>query len=210
MTRTLKTLILVHPGSACGSADYNVGWGIAGRVRGDIQEKLEAWEGHVVVLDGYLSVEIYRGFADQITRALRRARESGALGLRLWGDDAGEDPYDDWQGLSRNNQPAIFENQEDAARWLATWLQSEEIVVTGAWATKDGRSGCVNAVVDVLRERLPYADVQVCASALYQEYMYDDDDGEEEVCIDMDFFPESDDSVSSNVKIAPDLRDTGS
>ncbi len=172
----LKTLVLVHPGSLFGSADFNLGY-CADRHRDKIREQLLTHTGNLIVIDGFLSDEIDEDFDDAIDTGLVNAyRTAGyysqlnlATGLRIWGCDAGEEPYSWW--CAEGNLPnPVFERQEKAAEFLCGHITSREVEVTGAWATKHGRMGCVNSVADVLQNGLPDAKVNISETALFEEY----------------------------------------
>ena len=136
-------LFIVHPGSACGSADMNLGRDAAGFLRAQMQLLIESWEGGVVVIDGEISDELTEGYGRSswrelgvaIEEALARAAQSNQLSVRIRGDDSEE--FD----------------QDDAARKVVAEHglapASVDITLTGAWVEDDG-SGCVNSVRAVL------------------------------------------------------------
>lgn len=132
MIEKRAVLVLVHPGSACGSADFNLGYDIAAIARGELVNALDAWRGPVVVIDGALSDELprYCEFHRAIAEALDRA---GAEGRRVMACDADGETY---LGAPR----AIEALRLDPAR--------DAIVVTGCWFDPDGPDGCVNAVAE--------------------------------------------------------------
>ena len=53
-----RLLVLVHPGSTCGSADFHHGRQMATEERHHLADFIRRWEGHLVVLDNDLSDEI--------------------------------------------------------------------------------------------------------------------------------------------------------
>ncbi|WP_170378694.1 hypothetical protein [Ruegeria atlantica] len=177
-TPQLKTLVLVHPGSMFGSGDFNVGPMAAGRCRDQIRDQLLAHEGQLIIIDGFLSDEINEDFEEAIqiglNNALVAAHRAGKLepvsAMRLWGCDAGEDPFDEWESFGSECLPRVFSCQEAAAEFLCQYLMADEIEVTGAWATEDGRWGCVNSVAEVLRDGLPDTTVRISETALFDEY----------------------------------------
>lgn len=129
--------VLVHPGSACGSANFNLGYNAASIARGDLANALDAWRGPVVVIDGALSDELphYSEFYRAIAGALDRA---GADGRRVMAcDDDGETHL----GAAR----AIEALRLDPTR--------DTIVVTGCWFDPWGEFGCVNSVVEGFKQR---------------------------------------------------------
>lgn len=58
MSGNTEILVIVHPGSACGSAEMNLGKDNAQVQRLDMQQLIEGWEGGVVIIDGTLSDEL--------------------------------------------------------------------------------------------------------------------------------------------------------
>lgn len=173
-----KALVLVHPGSLFGSGDFNVGRRAAGKCREKIRNQLLAHEGQLVIIDGYLSDEISEDFEEAIQiglyNALIAAHRAGRLepvsALRLWGCDGGGAPFSGWESFGSVCLPHVFNGQMAAARFLSQYLTADEIEVTGAWATEDGRWGCVNGVAEVLRNGLPDTKVRISETALFEEY----------------------------------------
>lgn len=172
-TSPVPLLMVVHPGSACGSADMNLGRDAADTLRLDLQLLIEGWEGGVAVIDGDLSDELdenagrsaWRALGEALEQALVRASEAGHLSVRIRGDDA--------EAFS----------QEDAARHLVHThglAPTTAITLTGAWVDMAG-GGCVNSVREVLVE-LGFAPT--VSDAMDLDYVSDDaddlDDEEEE------------------------------
>ena len=174
---TMKTLVLVHPGSLFGSAEFTIGR-VARAFRDDIKNQILSHTGKLVVIDGYLSDEIDEEFEDAIHRglcnALVTAHRAGSLdsvsAFRAWGCDSGEAPNEEWEGFGSDCLPRVFKRQETAAEFLCERLQTDEIEVTGAWTTFDGKWGCVNSVAEVLRAGLPGVTVKISETALFEEY----------------------------------------
>lgn len=139
-------LVIVHPGSACGSAEMNLGRDGADYQRGEMQLAVEDWQGAVVVIDGELSEELegYRStwseWGNSIQQALERAKKKGLLALRVRGDDA-----EDY-----NQQAAIA----DVVKNHGMTPANTTFTLTGAWVDEDG-GGCVHSVREVL-ERLGF------------------------------------------------------
>lgn len=125
-----EILVIVHPGSACGSADFNLGVFSAENARDDLMGAIEAWNGPVVVVDGELSDELprYRLLDEAILKALARA---GANGARVMACDS-------WGETHLAAERAIKVLGLDPAK--------DRVVVTGCWFDPSGSSGCVNAV----------------------------------------------------------------
>lgn len=172
----MKTLIVVHPGSLFGSAEFTAGKSKARAYRSQIMDEISNHQGNLIVIDGFLSDEIHEDFEDAIelglSNAISNAARAGTLNscsaLRLWGCDAGESPFDEWRGFGSCTQPQVFKGQEEAAEFLTDRLVADEIVVTGAWATLHGRWGCVNSVADVFRSKRPGTSVRISEHALYE------------------------------------------
>lgn len=172
-----KTLVLVHPGSLFGSADWRFGRD-ARQYRNAIAQQILEHEGNFVVIDGFLSDEIYTNFDDVIetglSNAVLTASRAGCLNavsaVRLYGCDSGEPPFEDWEDCSARCLSKGFTGQAHAAEFLSDHLKTSAIEVTGAWATLDDSSGCVNDVAAVLRSQMPDVDVRISKTALFEEY----------------------------------------
>lgn len=144
MTTPQPLLIIVHPGSACGSADMNLGNDAAAALRVEMQILIENWSGAVAVIDGELSDELNnnwkRGWTDlgeAIEGALARASEAGLLSARIMGDDNSE----------YNQQMAVA----DLVRDQGLTPDATQITLTGAWIDDEG-DGCVHSVRETLEE----------------------------------------------------------
>lgn len=127
----MKTLILVHPGSLCGSANFNLGRVEARAVRDAVVADLRVWDGNVLVLDGFLSDELddYPDLQSAIDEAVARA---AGFGRRIEADDP------------EHADLAVAFLQEQA---LPADVQ---VSLTGAWYDPTDESGCVNATRDAL------------------------------------------------------------
>lgn len=136
-----ELLVIVHPGSACGSADDIFGRDIAATQRLEMQLLVEGWEGGVVVIDGHFSDELEGGrgawedWGNAIKTALEQAKQKGLVSTRVLGDDSEE--YDQHCAM----KDVI---QEHGLRPASTCF-----CVTGAWVHDDGE-GCVNGIRDLL------------------------------------------------------------
>lgn len=141
----MEMLVVVHPGSACGSADFNLGRVDARAARDALVSEIVAWSGPVVVVDGVLSDELQgQALGKAIEDAIGRAEAAGHPVLRVFACD-GE--TEDW--------PAVVSAALDGMG-LPRDIQA---VVTGAWYFEDGSSGCVNAVYDLVTSRGGTAEV---------------------------------------------------
>ena len=145
MSQPNALLIVVHPGSACGSADMNLGRDNADMQRCFMQTVVENWEGGIVIIDGELSDELApnsgRDAWDQWGRALddaiERAQNNGHLSLRVMGDDG---------GMSELNQ---MEAARKVVRDYDLNPENTAITLTGAWIDDEG-GGCVHSVREEL------------------------------------------------------------
>lgn len=133
---TEPVLVLIHPGSAVGSANYNLGEAAARDARDLLAQELAHWKGHVLVIDGALSDELERvpSLAHAIDECLARNRACGYLSLRLKGDDP--EHLDRLGELCDSGFPF-------AARF----------VLTGAWYEPANGGGCVGSAATLLRAR---------------------------------------------------------
>lgn len=136
--RTL--LIVVHPGSCCGSADFNCGDEAAEAARNILAEDLDGWTGALAVIDGELSSDLrqrrYRGLGSAMERALERAAGAGVPTIRIQGDH--EDEF--------NQVSAALSLSDSLGLASGAW----KVEVTGAWYDPTGDEGCVNSVVEAL------------------------------------------------------------
>lgn len=148
----MEFLILVHPGSLCGSADFNLGPAEARRVRQSVIDDLNHWEGGVLVLDGDLSDELARheDLKTAIDDALARARAAG-IGQRLAADDP--------------------EHIEIALEFLAEKAIAKDtpIRLTGAWHHPDeADTGCVTTChAELVRNGFMNARILESVATLY-------------------------------------------
>jgi hypothetical protein len=128
-------LIVVHPGSACGSATFNLGRPTADAARTTLARAVERWRGHLLVIDGALSEELrrYPGLWNTLEAAITRCRTAGFLAGRRRGDDP-----------TQVQVTTTFLRQH---RFRPT---TTRIRITGAWYDPANREGCVNSVRDAL------------------------------------------------------------
>lgn len=136
--------ILVHPGSLAAHAT-------SGALDDAIRE-LEAHDGPLVVIDGFLSDKV-APFEDRLDRAFRAAEAKGEFVLRLWGCDGGEAPFTGWKGYASPGVAIdlVHSDQEEAAKRLAPILRSRDAILSGAWASYADDTGCVNSVASALK-----------------------------------------------------------
>lgn len=140
MTTPDRTLVIVHPGSACGSADFNLGSDPARDARMWLCTEIDAWQGGILVIDGSNSDELpsYPTLDGALSRALDRAKAAGLLSERVFGCDD------------------VPPHQDEAVRTTVAngWIRPDQgvITVTGCWFDPSDESGCVNGVMDTLEE----------------------------------------------------------
>lgn len=126
MEKCNNLLIVVHPGSMCGSADFNFGDKEASLAREAVMVDLITHVGDVIVLDGNLSDELthFEDLNFAINYAVRSANEYG-IGKRL----RAEDP----------------EHSSICIKYLTQlkYPLNAKVKVTGAWYYPSENSGCV-------------------------------------------------------------------
>lgn len=149
-----KTLILVHPGSMCGSARMHLGKYEADAAREAVLYEVEHHNGPLIIIDGFLSDELSAQEQAVIEDRLIKGESEGHLSLRIWGCDAGEDPIAGWNSFGMQGQHAVFEDQRAAIKSVSHMIGTAEIEVTGAWATDDLSSGCATSVLQELQQAL--------------------------------------------------------
>lgn len=128
-------LVVVHPGSACGSANFNLGRFAARGARDALVREVEDWSASVVIIDGSLSDELpyYPALQQALDGCLRRSAAAGGLAVRVMGDD-----------------PEQVDRIREIATAMGERARRAHFVVTGAWLEpKEG--GCVGSVVRELR-----------------------------------------------------------
>jgi hypothetical protein len=148
---TPETLILVHPGSMCGSARMQLGRREADAARAEVLDRVSSHQGPLLVIDGALSDELSGPENALINEAVQRSAAAGLLSARVWGCDSGESPFEAWSGLRTDGGRLIFDGQEQAASDLAPVIPKGPILVTGAWAGSNDGDGCVNSVANAIR-----------------------------------------------------------
>lgn len=162
---TAPLLVLVHPGSACGSANMNLGRFDARAARESLIQELKDWRGGVLVIEGSLSDELadYPNFADAIAGALHRAHAAGAISLRVAGGD------DEDLDQTKAAQAFLAEHALDP--------ETTPVTLTGAWYADDGTDGCVNDVQRVFESRRFRCEVVMSALSLPEGFDEADDLG---------------------------------
>jgi hypothetical protein len=131
-------MIVVHPGSCCGSANANLGKSQASGDRDYLAQDIASWSGGILVVDGEMSDELsYYNLGPAIDHALVKAQSSHYISGRVFACD---ETMDDWPAV------VLAEVQR-----LGLTPQACSFAITGAWYDPSNRSGCVNATYDVLR-----------------------------------------------------------
>ena len=178
-----KILIVVHPGSACGSADFNLGRSGAQGERSYLANDIAQWRDGVIVVDGALSDELprYGELNQAIVGVLDRANQKGLLSIRVFACD---DETPDWTNVV-------------GTKVLEHIPRDASLELTGAWYFQDDSAGCVNAVYDEAK-KLGFHNLTVRDSAITDP----SGDGDE----DEDFERELDESVAGPIAVLTDPR----
>lgn len=162
-----KILVIVHPDSACGSADFNLGRDNAEYQRVEMQCLIQSWEGHVMVMEGGMADELsgFRGswqrLGEAIDQALEGAKARGHIASRITAADGSDYPQ----------QVAIH----DLVKNFELTPENAEFTLTGAWIEDDG-GGCVNSVKDELE---PLGFKVSVEDAINLDFGFDTDDDDE-------------------------------
>jgi hypothetical protein len=143
---TRDVLILVHPGSCCGSANFSIGKS-ADSLRAALAARLSAWRGSLLVIGGDLSDELpqFPELEGAVNEALLESSRAGHFADEVRGQDGSRhDQRYQARKFAREQFP-----DKAAVRFL----------VTGAWHYPDldgGNGGCAGSVVAALH-KLGYA-----------------------------------------------------
>lgn len=179
ITADTQALILVHPGSMCGSARMHMGRDAANAARHDVFERVRNHSGAFFAIDGAPSDELSADESREIDLAVMRALAAGHPAGRYWGCDSGEKPYGSWAGLGDGQ--TVFGSQEEAASEIAPKISGFRVLVTGAWAGSNANEGCVNSVANTIRETLgrgALVGIDETALPMPSEYVDECDDNE--------------------------------
>lgn len=135
--RPKRILVVVHPDSACGSADFNLGNDEAATDRAKLIADLNGWRGGVIILYGglrdELSLRAYKPLQTALVSVLDRAKASQQIAISRIAID-----------------PAQRKVMQQIIPKLALDPKTR-FFLTGAWFHIDDSSGCVGDVLDVLR-----------------------------------------------------------
>lgn len=143
-----RILVIVHPGSACGSANDHYGSSsIANAERDGLVSEFNGWQGGVIVIDGELSDELpdYPQLNGALTGVLARAKQHGDVAIRQYGHD-----------------PDQIRVIKQILRKLKLPVDQVAFEVTGAWAYSE-EEGCVTSVYDAITSLGYRADVSPTA-----------------------------------------------
>ena len=136
-------LIVVHPGSACGSTDFNLGLACGAQSRERLPQTLFRWDEKIIVIDGELSHEL--SSYPTIGIPLLNAESAGRLS-RVY--------------ACAGNPGWVA----DAVEFIkGKTMPNGQIKITGAWHDPERHSGCVNAVAQGLKNEGLAADILPCA-----------------------------------------------
>jgi hypothetical protein len=154
-------LVIVHPGSACGSANFNLGKSEAQAARDTLRSAIEDWEGGVIIIDGDLSDELdfFPSIQKALALSLERAAKAGLTSRRVTGNDP-----------EQSDRIREFVEQGGPAS------KAIEYHVSGAWYHPEDGSGCVGSVIDELKSLGCHAEVHESAVWLEAADENDDDD----------------------------------
>lgn len=145
-----QILVIVHPGSACGSADFNYGNRTTAEIyREALIREWRNWRGGVVVIDSALSDELpgYPHLKAALDNLLVRAAAAGRPAIRTRANDPK-------QNLAIGTLLRKWKLPKDQAQFL----------VTGAWHYPDDR-GCVGGVCRTIRALDYRAEISPAALA---------------------------------------------
>lgn len=131
-------LVIVHPGSACGSADFNLGTNAA-KARKLLINDIAHWHHGVIVIDGELSDELTHPSNQPLHRAinlaLARARDLKLTSIRQYGHD-----------------PDQVQVIQQVIKQLSLLPKNARFLLTGAWLHSRDGGGCVGSVHQALSE----------------------------------------------------------
>ena len=156
-----RLLIVVHPGSLCGSADMNLDTPASQGARNAVAEDIDnhvAHGGSIALLHGFLSDELpkHPTLNNSIMKAAATARAHGQIGAHRFGCD--------------NLEPRLEEGLDQIVRDLALDPAYTEVTLTGAWYDPVNREGCVNATQRYLQEKGFRTRVLDSAAVLTDDY----------------------------------------
>jgi len=131
-------LVIVHPASACGSADFSLGPDAAASDRARLIGTIERWRGPSVVIDNDLTPEL-------------QVYEPLCVALRSLDDPIRVD---------------ACATEADWVRKAFTTIEDtglRRFVMTGAWHHPDDHSGCIDAITSMMDQRDMQWEIAPCA-----------------------------------------------
>ena len=148
-------LVVVHPGSACGSADFNLGRFDARAGREGLIREFDNWNGGIIILSGALDDELpsYPSLNTALNGALDRAKATGKVALRVKAHDP--------------TQATVIKRLLKSEK-----NRGSEYIITGAWHY-DNDGGCVGDTYKAIRSLGLKATISEMA-------LSDDDDVEDD------------------------------
>jgi len=173
-------LVVVHPGAACGSADFVLGSWDAADARDNLIREANKWEGGVIVLQdsamhetGQAGLESWERWGDALKALVSRAKASGLVAIE---------------------QPAYNETPPHHDEVIRALLANPKnrgtnYVVTGAWVFSDESGGCVLDVYSAII-RLGYK-AEISEDALRDNVWTDDDEHERFELVDTQYDDET-------------------
>ncbi|MAM38812.1 MAG: hypothetical protein CL949_10010 [Erythrobacter sp.] len=123
-------LVVVHPGSACGSADFNLGLIEGSRVRERLARTILGWTDEIVVVDNDLSDEL----ETYAMLGLAIANASGRKSAVRVGGDSGKSGW-----------------AENVAGQICKVAKHKNVYLTGAWHQPSDEQGCIDRLSRILR-----------------------------------------------------------
>lgn len=137
-TRGKTGLLIVHPASTCGSADFSLGPDKAARDRAGLVATIEEWRGPSVIIDNDLDAELTA--YESLDIALRSLNEP--IRVNACATESGWIP-DAFAAIEK------------------TGLR--HFIVTGAWHHPGDHSGCIDAITSMMDQRDMQWEIASCA-----------------------------------------------
>lgn len=149
-----SVMVVVHPGSACGSANFNLGKSVANGERDFLAQDIANWREGILVIHGTYSDELihYSNLNSALNNTFANADREGKLAMRIFACD---DATDGWEKY--------------VAAVLSHIPRDTRLEITGIWYFDDDSAGCVNAVYDEAIA-LGFKSVNVRDSAIHDPH----------------------------------------
>lgn len=139
--RGKEVLVVVHPGSACGSADFSMGLEAAALARYDLGRTIHQWNGDSIIISNEFHAET--DTYAQIGLALQGLRDPILI-----------------------DACASREGWDEEAFQTIRSMPADRFIITGAWHHPDQRSGCVDAIAAKMEEAGMDWEIATCALRL--------------------------------------------